>query len=190
MPNRSHAILLIGLVAALAGLFIFLSKGDPTEVRTIPPKASDPTTGHPTAAAGLTDEALPSKSKPRSPTPKISKARTRALLETPIAGSVEFPEQTLSQRVAAINRLLEQAGIPSDQLSVAVEARTAEAPFASHGVFESLSLQDPTPATILKYTAGSTRLCYRLRAGLVEFAHATFPDPLQDLPDGDDPFAE
>ena len=190
MPAKFRAILLIGLVAGLIGLLNFLGKGEPIEERGISRKERDPNSGHPTAAAGLTDEALPSKSKTRSPTQKISKARTLAILETTIPGTVEFPEQTLSQRVAAINRLLEQAGIPSDQLSVAVEARTAEAPFASHGVFESLSLQDPTPATILKYTAGRTRLCYRLSAGLVEFADATFPDPLQDLPGGDDPFAE
>jgi len=190
MPAKFQAIPLIGLVSGLAGLFIFLSKGDPTEEHGLSRKERSPTTGHPTAAAGLTDEALPSKSKPRSPTPKISKARTLALLETPIPGPVEFPEQTLSQRVAAINRLLEQAGIPRDQLSMAVEAQTAETLFASNVVFESFTLQDPTPATILKHTAGRTRLYYRLRAGLVEFADATFADPLLDLPDGDDPFAE
>jgi hypothetical protein len=189
MPPQPRALLFIFAIAAITGLLVFSNSAPRPQSRPDTQKEPVPSSSHPAATESF-ENGLPSKSRHRPAAPKISKARTRALLETPIPGTFEFPEQTLSQRVAAINRLLERAGIPSDQLSVAVEARTAEAPFASHGVFESLSLQDPTPATILKYTAGRTRLCYRLSAGLVEFADATFPDPLQDLPDGDDPFAE
>lgn len=190
MPAKFRAILLLGLVTALAGLFIFLSNGDPPEERGISRKKHDPNSGHPTAAAGLTDEALPSKSKPRSPTPKISKARTLALLETPIPGQVEFPEHTLPERVAAINQWIRKAGIHDEQLRMAVEVRTAASPFGLNGVFERLALQDPTPATILKYTAGRTRLCFHIRAGVVEFVDATFTNPSEDGPVGDDPFAE
>lgn len=189
MQPQPRALLVIFTIAAITGLLVFSNSAPRPPVRPDTQKEPVPSSSN-SAAAESFENGLPSKSRHRPATPGISKARTLAILETTIPGTFEFPEQTLSQRVAAINRLLERAGIPSDQLSVAVEARTAEAPFASHGVFESLSLQDPTPATILKYTAGRTRLCYRLSAGLVEFADATFPDPLQDLPDGDDPFAE
>jgi hypothetical protein len=190
MPPRPRALLFIFTIAAITWLLVFSNSAPRPPARPDTQKEPVPSSSDSAAAAESFENGLPSKSRHRPATPGISKARTLAILETTIPGTVEFPEQTLSQRVSAINRLLERAGIPSDQLSVAVEARTAEAPFASHGVFESLGLQDPTPATILKYTAGRTRLCYRLSAGLVEFADATFPDPLQDLPDGDDPFAE
>jgi hypothetical protein len=180
MPSRSRAILVLGLFSVLAGLFIFLDKGDPTGERGIPPKARDPNTGHPTPAADSTDETLPPKSKPRSPTSKISKARTLALLQTPIPGPVEFPEQTLAERVSAINQWLEQAGIARDQLRIAVEARTA--PRNLNLLLERFAVEDETPSTVLKYTAGSTRLYFLVYAGTVEFAEVNLVPLRPDQP--------
>ena len=126
MPAKFQAILLIGLVSGVAGLFIFLSNGDPTKEHGLSRTASDPNTGHPTELAEPTDESLPAKSKPRSPTPKISKARTLALLEPPIAGPVEFPEQTVLERIEAINEWIEESGIPREELRILVEPASAE----------------------------------------------------------------
>jgi hypothetical protein len=180
MPTKIHAILVIGLVAALAGLFIFLSRSDPTEEHGLSRKELDPSTGHPTAAAKLFGEALPSKSQPRSPTQNITKVRTLALLKTPIPGPVEFPEQTLAERVAAINQWLEQAGLPHDQLRIAVEARSA--PRNLNLLLKPFTVEDETPSTALKYTTGRTRLYFVVHAGIVEFTDVSLSPPRMDQP--------
>jgi hypothetical protein len=166
MPNRSHAILFIGLISGLAGLFIFLSRVDPTEEHGLSRKEGDPSSGHPTAAAGLTDEALPSKSNPRSPPPKISKARTLALLETPIAGPVEFPAQALPERVETLNRILAAAGISADEARIEVHPSFA---VGMQFVCPELILTDSTPKQMLQYITGSTRMCFHAEAGVVYF---------------------
>ncbi len=166
MPAKSHAILLIGMACGLAGLFIFLGKGDPTEERRISRKEHDPNSGHPTAAAGLTDEALPSKSKPRSPTPKISKARTLALLETPIPGQVKFPEQTLPERVETLNQILATAGISADEVRIEVHPSFE---VGRQFVCPELISTDSTPLQMLQYITGITRMCFHTEAGVVYF---------------------
>jgi hypothetical protein len=190
MPAKSRSILLIGLVASLAGLFIFLlSQRNPTEEHGIWRKEPDPNAGHPTDTAEPTDdEALSSKSKPRSPTPEVSKAKTLALLKTPIPGPVEFPEQTLAERVTAINQWLERAGVPGHQLRVAVEARSA--PRNLNLLLEPFAVEDETPSTVLKYTAGSTRLYFIVHAGLAEFAEVSLPPTRPDQPAAEAPATE
>jgi hypothetical protein len=180
MPTKIRAILVIGLVAALAGRFIFLRKGDPTEEHGLAQKEFDPSIGHPTAAANPYEEAIPSKSRPRSPTQNITKARTLALLKTPIPGPVEFPEQTLAERVAAINQWLQQAGLSHDQLRVAVEARSA--PRNLNLLLEPFAVEDETPSTVLRYTTGRTRLYFVVHAGIVEFTDVAFAPHRPDQP--------
>ena len=166
MPNRSHAILLIGLISGVAGLLIFLSTGDPTEVHGLSRKEREPSTGHPTIGAELTDEALPSKSKPRSPTPKASKARTRALLETPIPGQVKFPEQTLPERVETLNQILAAAGISADEVRFEVHPSfEVGMQFVCHEMIST----DSTPMQMLQYITGRTRMCFHTEAGVVYF---------------------
>lgn len=168
---ESRAILLGGLVSGVAGMFTYLGKGDPTKEHGISRNERDPT-----AAADPTDETLASS----SPTSKISKARTLALLETPIPGPVEFPEQTLAERVTDINQWLEAAGVPGDQLRVAVEARTA--PRNLNLLLEQFEVEDETPSTVLKYTAGRTRLYFLVYAGTVEFAEVNLAPLRPDQP--------
>lgn len=174
MPPRPGAALLLVPVAALAGLLVYFRgnpkiqhpSGDLTQAKqgansTVP-------------ATAPTAEALPSKTTPRLPSPLVTKARTEALLETRIPGPVEFPEQTLAERVTAINQWLEQAGVPHDQLRVAVEARTAARPGNLKSVLESFAVEDETPATVLKYTTGPTRLYFVLHAGLAQITDVAF----------------
>lgn len=166
MRRRARLTLAIGLLAALAGLLVFFHE---------PPRPGDraATTGqpvtspaHPSAATGLPDKALPSKSKACSPAPKVSKARTRALLETPIPGPIEFPKQTIPERVEAFNRILAAAGISSD------EARIEVHPSFEVGrqfVCPELTLTDSTPMQMLQYITGRTRMCFHMEAGVVYF---------------------
>ncbi len=168
MPAKLPAALLIGLVAALAGLFIFLSTNDPTEERTISRKERDPNTGHQTAAAKSDEEALPSKSKPRSPRPKISKARTLALLETPIPGPVEFPEQTVLERIDAINVWLEKSGIPRDELRMFVEPASAGRLRERELHCKDFSATNLHPRLLLGELFGRSAVRYRVVEGGVE----------------------
>lgn len=169
MPAKSRAILLIGLVAALAGLFIFFSKGDPTEEHGLSQKEHDFNSGHPTTAAEPTDEALPSKSIAHPPTPKISKARTLALLETPIPGPVEFPEQTVLERIEAINVWLEESGIPSEELHIILEPRSSEHLLVTGMICADFRASDFPPSVILLDMFGRSKLRHRVFAGVVEF---------------------
>jgi hypothetical protein len=168
MPAKSRAILLIGLVAALAGLFIFLRTNDPTEEQTIPPKASDPRTGQSTATANPDDEALPSKSKARSPTPEVSNAKTLALLQTPIPGPVEFPEQKVLERIEAINEWLEKSGIPREEFHIIVEPRSAERLREKDLHCRDFSATNLHPRLLLAELFGRTALRYRVVNGGVE----------------------
>lgn len=164
MRRRARLTLAIGLLAALAGLFVFFHKQPRPGDHTVSNDQPVTSPAHPSAATGLPDEALPSKSKPRSPTPKVSKARTRALLHTPIFGSIEFPEQTLPERVEALNRILAAAGISSE------EARIELHPSFEVGrqfVCPELILTDSTPIQILQYITGRTRICLHAEAGVV-----------------------
>jgi hypothetical protein len=166
MRRRPRLTLAIGLLAALSGLLVFFHKEPRPGDHTV--STDQPVTGpaHPFSATGRTDEALPSKSQPRSPTPKISEARTRALLHTPIPGSIEFPEQTLPERVEALNRILAAAGINAD------EARIEVHPSFEVGmqyVCPELILSDSTPIQMLQYITGRTRMCLHTEAGVVYF---------------------
>lgn len=166
MRRRARLTLAIGLLAALAGLFVLIRNDPPPGDHTV--SNDQPVTGpaYPSAATGLPDEAFPSKSKSRSPTPKVSKARTRALLETPIPGPIEFPEQTIPERVEALNRILAAAGINTD------EARIEVHPSFEVGrqfVCPELTLTDTTPMQMLQYITGRTRMCFHMEAGVVYF---------------------
>jgi hypothetical protein len=187
MPAKPRTIYLL-VFAAMCGLFVFLSTGDRTGEQKALRKHDAPATAHSPSHSAPSGGALPLTFDQRTPTPEISKARTLALLETPIPGPVEFPAQTLAERVTAINQWLAQAGIPRDQLHVAVEARTA--PRNLNLLLERFTVEDETPSTVLKYTVGSTRLYFLARAGFAEFADATLVSPCPDAPAADYPIAD
>lgn len=169
MRHRARLTLAIGLLAALAGLLVlFPNKPRPGD-HTVSNGQLVTGPAHPTAATGLTDEALPSKSKSRSPTLKISKARTLALLETPIPGPVGFPEQTVLERIDAINVWLEKSGVPREELHIVVEPRSSEHLLATGMICADFSASDFPPSVILLDMFGRSKLRHRVFAGLVEF---------------------
>lgn len=166
MRHRARLTLAIGLLAALAGLHVFFHKQPRPGDHTVSNDQPVTSPAHPSAATGIPAEALPSKSKARSPAPKVSKARTRALLETPISGTIEFPKQTIPERVEALNRILAAAGISAD------EARIEVHPSFEVGrqfICPELILTDSTPKQMLQYITGRTRMCFHMEAGVVYF---------------------
>ena len=138
------------------------------------------------------ENTLPGKSVARPPKPTVTLDETFELLGTPIP-SVSYPEQTLAERAQAINLQLENAGIPPGQLRLKIHPNLAKQAESSTWKFERLELRSPRVAEILKYSCGSTKICYRVRPGMVEFTLATEPDPNAAepeplLPGEEDPF--
>lgn len=168
MRPGARLTLAVGLLAALAGLFVFFHNeprpGDRTD------STDQPMTGpaHPSAATGLTDESLPSKSKPRAPTPKISKARTLSLLETPIPDPVEFPEQTVLERIESINVWLEKSGIPREVLRISVEPASAQRLRVKELHCRDFSATHLSPRLLLGALFDVSALRYRVVNGGVE----------------------
>lgn len=182
MPPQPRAALLLVPVAALAGLLVYFRYNPKPQHHS-----GDLTPAHQSASPTIpppepTAEALPSKTKPRLPSPLVTKARTKVILETRIPGPVEFPEQTLAERVTAINQWLEQAGVPRDLLRVAVEARTAARSGNLKCVLESFAVEDETPKTVLRYTTGPTRFYFVVHAGLAEITAVIFAPHRPDQP--------
>jgi hypothetical protein len=130
-------------------------------------------TGNPIAPAS-SQEKLPGKSKGRPPSPKLSKEETLALMGTILPGPTLFPEQTVSDRVDAINRRLNEAGISPDELRVEMHASTV--PYAEVK-FEALGVRDASIADLFKYTVVDTRLHFKVRKGVVEFFPVFYSDP-------------
>ena len=174
MRHRARLTLAIGLLAALAGLLVFFHKEPRPGDHTV--SNDQPVTGpaHPSAATGIPNEALPSKSKPRSPTPKVSKARTLALLETPIPGMVEFPEQTVLERIDAINVWLEKSGVPREELRISVEPASAKRLKENELHCKDFSAQDLHPRWLLAELFGRSAVRYRIVNGGVEIHYTSF----------------
>lgn len=114
-----------------------------------------------------------------------------------------FPEQTLRERIEALNRAIQRAGIqPEDLKIVAGVPEMLDDFWLDSMKLEELPLDEPVLLLVLKYTAGRTRLVFRYKPGLVVFADVKKLPPLPESeipqtpqdpdvdPDADeDPFA-
>ena len=120
---------------------------------------------------------LPGKSAERPAEPSVTIEDTLELLRDTIIPVGSYSDQTLAERTAAINRQLEQAGIPSHQLRVRIHHRLARQAGESAWKLGELELRNAPVAEVLKYTCGSTKLRYRALPGVVEFVLATESHP-------------
>lgn len=168
MRPGARLTLALGLLAALAGLFVFTHNEPRREDRA--DSTDQPVTGptHPNAATGLSAGASPSKSRPRSATPKMTKARTLALLETPIPGPVEFPEQTVLERIEAINVWLEESGVPREELCIFFEPASAQLLIVKELHCRDFSATHLSPRLLLGALFDVSALRYRVVNGGVE----------------------
>lgn len=111
MPTRSRALLLLGLVAALIGLVLFLNRQNPSDGTddslSKQGAATDNTTSEP-ATHGISAQ---TKTRLRSPKEEPDFGKTLATLRTVIPGLTEFPEQTLGDRIRDTNALLKKHDI-------------------------------------------------------------------------------
>ena len=144
------------------------------------------------------DPAVPSppgKSLIRPALPSTTEGKTLELLRVTIIPNASYSEQTLSERTESINRLLQEAAIPPDRLRIVLADSLARNTGSSEWRLEALELRNVSVAEILKYTAGSTKIRYRVRPGIVEWVVATEEDPDASTdresarhPERDDPF--
>ncbi len=125
---------------------------------------------------------LPGKSAGRPLKPATSLQKTLELLRDTVIPVASYPEQTLGERIAAINRHVEDVGIPPEKLSIGIHPGLAKESEPSNWRFESLELRHVPVAEILKYTCGSTKIRYHVRPGKVDFALASDLDPYGPAP--------
>lgn len=106
----------------------------------------------------LADFSKPSrtKSKIRNHQPKPTVEQTEELLRSTIIPLAELPEQSLSDTVAAINRLIAEAGVQPHAL------RLACAP-------SRIRVRNVPVAAVLQIVIDHRAVRYRVREGTVEF---------------------
>ncbi len=104
------------------------------------------------------------KSKIRIDRPRPTIVDTTELLENTILPVVNLPGQPLSERVLAINQLLENIGVPPDQLRVSYDKFN---PVSTIQLGE-LKTRNISAAALLRRTAGDSDLRIIVREGRVE----------------------
>ena len=128
-----------------------------------------------------------SKSRVRHPIPTLEE--TRNLLNTVIPLADLPPDRSVKETAEAINKLLEEAGIPPHQLRVTYYKSN---PQLGSLRMENVRIRNAPVAAILQYLCGSTKVRYVVRPGVVLFlaqidSLETEPAPAEP-DDPDDPF--
>ena len=158
----------------LAGLAWLLMRRDENAEETNEGRISTSVhTGQITASPDQPQPIKPGKWAERPVRPSVTLEETLELLRDTIIPIGSYSDQTLAERTEAINRQLEQAGIPSHQLRVRIHHRLAKQAGASAWKLGELELRNIPVAEVLRYTCGSTKIRYRALPGVVEFVLAT-----------------
>lgn len=111
MPTRSLALLLLGLVAALIGVVLFLTRQNPSETSDDSLSPQSGATTHASSEPATHENTARSKTRLRLPQEEPDFGATFENLQVIIPGLTEFPEQTLQERILATNALLKKQGI-------------------------------------------------------------------------------
>jgi hypothetical protein len=111
MPPKHRAILLIGLVAALIGFPLFLKQPNPAEVSddSVPDRSGSSNNTRSKQAIG--GSAGSTKTSSRLPMEEPDYGKTLETLRTVIPGHTDLPEQSLRERILAINAMLKKHDI-------------------------------------------------------------------------------
>jgi hypothetical protein len=184
------------LVLLLAGIaWVTMQRGDragEAEGASATFAATDEPAGASSTAQAR--KGLPGKSVERPSKAAVTAEETIQLLRETIITFAEYETQTLAERTDAIKTHLKEAGIPPHRLRVEMSHRLGRDEHASEWKFEAFQLRNIPAADVVNYTCGSTKIVYRVRPGVVEFALATEPLPDASKPntlppgDIDDPF--
>jgi hypothetical protein len=146
-----------------------------------------------------TDSSRPSRTKSRIRDQQIRPTveQTTSLLRDTVIPVMDLPEETLSDRVARLNRLIIGCGVDPEHLEITIENDDSvlERPIANM-IYPVLRIRNVPVAVALKYTADNTFLRYKVLAGRVEcFSSSSIhrddhQQPSNEALNANDPFAE
>lgn len=191
MSPRTGAIALaLALIVSLGVAWWLAGARDRDRVSSSPTSetsASSPQIAANSRAASATGSSptSPTKTRQRPSPSRLNLEETAALIRQPLSGTADFPEQSLADRIDAINRLLREKGIDPRDLRIEAGDGPGMLERLPNTRMEELRMNQATPAEILKYTTGVTRFHWRLKPGVIQIRDATEPDP--DLPLESDP---
>jgi hypothetical protein len=115
------------------------------------------------SAGQLADSSGPARTKSKTRISTVE--QTEELLRSTILPLAELPEQSLSDTVAAINRLIEEAGVPPNMLQLACDPSN---PIAKMKMGR-IRMRNVPVAAILQIVIGNQAVRYRVGEGTVEF---------------------
>lgn len=110
-----------------------------------------------------TDSSKPSRTKSKTRIPTVE--QTEELLRSTIIPLAELPEQSLSDTLAAINRLIEEAGVPPNTLQLACDPSNPIAKIK----MGRIRMRNVPVAAVLQIVMGNRAVRYRVGEGMVEF---------------------
>ncbi len=111
MPTRSRALLLFGLAAALIIIVLFLRWEDSSLAADSPASHGNEVRAEASATPEVNSTTAKSKTRDRPAEEEPDFGETFDTMRVVIPGLIEFPEQTLQERILAINALLKKHDI-------------------------------------------------------------------------------
>jgi hypothetical protein len=108
MPTKHRAILFFGLFAALIGFPLFLKQPNPAEASDDPVPARSGSSNNTSSKQAIDGSAGRTKASSRLPMEEPDYGETLQTLRTVIPGLTDLPEQTLRERILAINAMLKK----------------------------------------------------------------------------------
>jgi hypothetical protein len=193
-----YVVLAVALVVC-AWLFLTLHSESPSSAGHSSSDRNQPAESTIESVGQIANSSEPARTKSRiriDPN-KPTIDETTELLRNTIVPVVDLPEQSLTDRVVMLNRLIKECGVPPDQLTISIteDDAAAERPIANI-VFPELRVREIPLVAVLQYTADSTRLRFEVSAGNVECFSAssihrnTRQDRSDEASDSADPFAK
>ncbi|WP_367874083.1 hypothetical protein [Luteolibacter sp. Populi] len=165
MKIRVPAILLLLAILAfvawkLAGTREVEAAG-PKPAASVEPHEADP---FGSASAGEQEETdAKSHVRPEIDPEEASMLKTLAQTEVPLPTPVDYPEQTVRERITAINSSLKKAGIPAGALRIQINESYENKEVVLDWKVPAFSAESATPREILTHCCDAVHVRYYVR---------------------------
>lgn len=177
---RSQKLRILALAASLlaASWIIISQRLEPSPIDVLEIGRNDDTTSRP--AISIFPDVNPrgplrTKSKERSNVPKdATDERTLSLLTNSTVAHVTFPEQSLKDRIAALDQSVMEAGVDRSELQIIFNLQDPE----FNKTVGPIIAADMPLITLMRYICAGTGLRFRITSGIMEFYN---PDSESDL---------
>lgn len=151
MPTRSGALLLIGLVAALIGIMLFLNRPNTSAASHDSLSHQSGTTTHTNSEPATHGS---SRTRERDKDESIAVDEMIAALNSPLPGVTRYPEQTLQERILATNAALKRAG---SFVRFGVDEKMHPSQILLERTLPAFSQENATPNDILRHAQGTLK---------------------------------